>query len=47
MEHTWSPLSRRLSPIVLPSLLEGDEEPPCKQADLTNHERAAKETQVQ
>ena len=32
---------------ILPSVLEAEEEPPCKQADLTNDERAAKEAQVQ
>ena len=47
IEHTWSPMSRRLSSVVLPSVLEGEEEPPYKQADLTNIERAAKEAQVQ
>ena len=47
IEHTWSPMSRRLSSAVLPSVLEDEEEPPCKQADLTNIERAAKEAQVQ
>ena len=47
IEHTWSPMSRRLSSVVLPSVLEGEEEPPYKQADLTNIERAAKEVQVQ
>ena len=40
-------MSRRLSSVVLPSVLEGEEEPPCKQADLTNNERVAKEAQVQ
>ena len=40
-------MSRRLSSVVLPSVLEGEEEPPYKQADLTNIERAAKEVQVQ
>ena len=46
VENTWSPISRRISSVVLPSVLEGEEEPPCKQADLTN-ERAAKKAQVQ
>ena len=47
IEHAWSPMSRRLYSVVLPSVLEGEEEPPCKQADLTNNERVAKEAQVQ
>ena len=41
VEHTWSPINRRISSVVLPSVLEGEEERPCKKADLTN-ERAAK-----
>ena len=40
-------MSRRLSSVVLPSVLEGEEESPCKQAGLTNDERMAKEAQVQ
>ena len=47
IEHTWCPMSRRLSSEVLPFVLEGEEEPSCKQADLTNDERVAKEAQVQ
>ena len=47
VEYTWCPMSRPLSSVVLPSVLESEEEPPCKQADLTNHKRAAKKTQVQ
>ena len=47
IEHTWNPMSRRLCSVVLPSVLEGEEEPPRKQADLTNDERVAKEAQVQ
>ena len=43
IEQTWSPMSRQLSSVVLLSGLEGEEEPPCKQADLTNNERVAKE----
>ena len=40
-------MSRRLSSVVLPSVLEGEEEPPCKQADLINAERVAEKAQVQ
>ena len=46
-EQTWSPMSRQLSSVVLPSVLEGEEEAPCKQADLTNSEGVAKKAQVQ
>ena len=31
IEHLWSPLSKRLSSVILPSILEGDSEEPNKQ----------------
>ena len=32
IEHLWSPLSKALSGVILPSVLEGENEIPCKQS---------------
>ena len=45
VEHLWSPLSKSLSSVILPSILEGDSEEPNKQA-LEIEERREKESQV-
>ena len=46
IEHSWSLMSRLLSSVILPSVLEGDEEPPYKQSFLTLEECREKEAQV-
>ena len=45
IEHLWSPLSKSLSSVILPSILEGDSEEPNKQS-LEIEERREKESQV-
>ena len=45
VEHLWSPLSKSLSSVILPSILEGDSEEPNKQA-LEIEERREKESRV-
>ena len=32
IEHTWSPLSNRLTTVILPATLDGEDLPPCKQS---------------
>lgn len=46
IEHLWSPMSRKLASVILPSVLEGDDEPPCKQSHLSESERKEKEAMV-
>ena len=46
IEHLWSPMSRKLSSVVLPSVLEGDDLPPYKQTDLSKQEIVEKEAEV-
>ena len=46
IEHLWSPMSKKLNSVVLPSVLEGESEPPCKQTGLTPDERRGKEALV-
>ena len=46
IEHLWSPISKKLCSVVLPSILEGDEKEPCKMSHLTPEERKEKEMKV-
>ena len=43
IEHLWSPASRRLCSVIVPSILEGDDKPICKMADIDTEERRQKE----
>ena len=43
IEHLWSPMSRHLCSVILPSILEGDEKEPYKQTDIPETERKEKE----
>ena len=38
IEHLWSPMSRKLSSVILPSVLEGEDSPPYLQSDLSKDE---------
>ena len=45
IEHAWSPLSNRLTSVILPATLDGEDQPPCKQSGLTKEklkEKSAK-----
>ena len=46
IEHGWSPLSKMLSSVRLPSTLPGENRPPSTQSKLTPAERLEKEAQV-
>ena len=46
IEHGWSPLSKMLSSVRLPSTLPGENRPPSAQSKLTPAERLEKEAQV-
>ena len=46
IEHSWSHVSRLLSSVVLPSVLEEDKEPPSKQSELSKEECSRKEANV-
>ena len=46
VEHLWSPMSRKLASVILPSILEGESEPPCKQSTLSDEEKGDKEALV-
>ena len=46
VEHLWSPMSKRLCSLVLPSILEGDVKEPCKMSELSTVERKIKEKMV-
>ena len=45
-EHRWNPMSRKLSSVILSSVLEGEDVPPGKQTGISAEERTAKEVQV-
>ena len=45
IEHLWSPLSKSLSSVILPSILEEDSEEPNKQ-NLEEEQRRQKEAQI-
>jgi len=32
IEHTWSVMSKKLNSVILPSVIEGETQPPCKQS---------------
>ena len=38
IEHAWSPLSNRLTSVILPATLDGEDLPPCKQSGLTKED---------
>ena len=46
IEHLWSPMSKKLCSVVIPSILEGDEQEPHKQRELSDAERKQKEAMV-
>ena len=46
IEHSWSLMSKKLGNVILPSILEGDDEPPYKQTELSKEEIADKEKLV-
>ena len=46
IEHLWSPMSKKLNSVLLPSKLEGEDQPPCKQSQLTAEEKEEKEAKV-
>jgi len=46
IEHLWSPLSKRLCSVVLPSILHGDDREPYKISGLTKEEKELKEKLV-
>ena len=39
IEHLWSPMSKKLSSVILSSVLEGDDVAPCLQKELETEER--------
>ena len=45
MEHIWSLMRRRLTSAILPSVLEGDIDPPYKQTNISLDEIREKEAQ--
>ena len=38
IEHTWSPLSNKLTGVVIPAVLDGEDLPPNKQTGLSKEE---------
>ena len=46
IEHLWSPMSKCLSSVILPSILDGDETEPHKQRDLSPDEIREKEANI-
>ena len=46
IEHLWSPMSKKLAYIILPSVLENQDVPPCQQNNLTVGKRKQKEAQI-
>ena len=46
IEHLWSPMSKKLSSVILPSVLEGDNVAPCLRKELETEERRLKEAKV-
>lgn len=43
IEHLWSPMSKKLASVILPSVLEGDLTSPAQNGSLTDEERKHKE----
>ena len=43
IEHLWSPVSRSLCSVILPSILDGDDKAPCKMTGIDAEERRQKE----
>lgn len=39
-------MSKKLTSVILPSVLEDEEEPPCRQSDISDEERKMKEAVV-
>ena len=46
IEHLWNPMSKLLTSVLLPSVLEGEERVPYKQTDIPVEERRLKEALV-
>lgn len=46
IEHAWAPLSRWLTGVTLPRMLDGESLPPSQQNDLTDKEVEKKEADV-
>ena len=46
IEHLWSPMSKKLSNVILPSVLEGDDVAPCLHKEVETEERGLKEAKV-
>lgn len=46
IEHLWSPMSKKLASVILPSVLEGDLTSPIQNNDLTDEERRQKEASL-
>ena len=46
IEHLWSPMSKKLSSVILPSVLKGEDSPPYLQSDLSKDELKLKEAAV-
>ena len=46
IKHLWNPMSKNLSSVILPSVLDGDEDVPYKPTHLTKAETHEKETNV-
>ena len=46
IEQLWSPTSKKLSSVILPSVLEGDDVAPCLQKELETEECCLKEAKV-
>ena len=46
IEHLWNPMSKLLTSVLLPSVLEGEERVPYKQTDTPVEERRLKEALV-
>ena len=46
IEHLWSPMSKKLSSVILPSILEGEDNPPYLQPELQQDELKLKEDVV-
>ena len=46
IEHLWSPMSKKLSSVILPSVLDGDKDVPYKLTHLSKAEIQEKEAKV-
>lgn len=46
IEHLWSPMSKKLASVILPSVLKNEDVPPYQQNNLMADERKEKEAQI-